>query len=406
VAIERGATSAARPNAGLRRLRLMGILRLQPPKLTALNARSATAILNVFDVQLAFYALALAVVGLMMAYSNSPDGARLAVGSTFARGLVWLALAIVCFTAATAFDYRWLRTFSWPVYIVNLAILTITLLFGSGIGGVSRWVTIFGLQFQFSEIAKVLTIIVLANFIASRDERIGKLSTIFGAALVVMPPLALVLSQPDLGTSLVFGAVLIGVLFVSGASLRWLTLVGAAAVASMPIIWNYVLQGFQKQRLLSFLDPTNDPLNGGFQVAQSQIAVGSGGLFGKGLTNGTQSTLDYLPVQTTDFAGAVLLEELGFIGGIVVLLLFTALIWRILLAGWRSSDPFGLAFAAGVASMILFQLLVNLGMVIGLMPVTGIPLPFITHGGASIISIAIGLGILQSINLRQARPQW
>jgi rod shape determining protein RodA len=292
------------------------------------------------------------------------------------------------------------------VYVLNLAILGITLLVGSGIGGVSRWVTIFGLQFQFSEIAKVLTIIVLANFIASRDERIGNLSTIVGAGLVAVPPLALVLSQPDLGTSLVFGAVLVGVLFISGASLRWLALLGGVAIASLPIVWNYVLQDYQKQRLLSFLDPTNDPKGTGFQLIQSQIAVGSGGVFGKGLTNGTQSTLDYLPVQSTDFAGAVLLEELGFIGGVVVLLLFTALIWRILLAGWRSNDPFGLAFAAGVASMILFQLLVNLGMVIGLMPVTGIPLPFITHGGASIISIAIGLGILQSINLRQARPKW
>jgi rod shape determining protein RodA len=384
----------------------MGVLRLQPPRLTTLTARSATAILNVFDIQLAFYALALAVVGLMMAYSNSPDGARLAVGSTFARGLVWLALAIVAFMVATAFDYRWLRTFSWPVYILNLAILGITLVLGTGIGGVSRWVTIFGLQFQFSEIAKVLTIIVLANFMASRDERMGNLSTIFGAGLVAIPPLALVLSQPDLGTSLVFGAVLVGVLFISGASLRWMALLAGFAIASLPIVWNYVLQDYQKQRLLSFLDPTNDPHGSGFQLIQSQIAVGSGGVFGKGLTNGTQSTLDYLPVQSTDFAGAVLLEELGFIGGVVVLLLFTALIWRILLAGWRSNDAFSLAFAAGVASMILFQLLVNLGMVIGLMPVTGIPLPFITHGGASIISIAIGLGILQSINLRQARPKW
>ena len=222
---------------------------------------------------------------------------------------------------------------------------------------------------------------------------------------MVLPPLALVLSQPDLGTSLVFGAVLIGVLFVSGASLRWMTLFGVAAVASTPIVWNYVLKDFQKQRLLSILDPSSDAQGSLYQVTQSQIAVGSGGLFGKGLTNGVISDR-YLPVNTTDFAGAVLLEELGFIGGMVVLLLFTALIWRILLAGWRSSDPFGLAFAAGVASMILFQLLVNLGMVIGLMPVTGIPLPFITHGGASIISIAIGLGILQSVNLRQARPKW
>jgi rod shape determining protein RodA len=157
--------------------------------------------------------------------------------------------------------------------------------------------------------------------------------------------------------------------------------------------------------LLSILDPSSDSLGSKYQVVQSQIAVGSGGLFGKGLTNGVISDR-YLPVNTTDFAYASLGEQLGFLGSILVLVLFGALIWRVLLVGWRSKDPFGLAFAAGIASMLLFQVLVNVGMVIGLMPVTGIPLPFITHGGASLISIALALGILQSINMRQDRPAW
>ena len=134
--------------------------------------------------------------------------------------------------------------------------------------------------------------------------------------------------------------------------------------------------------------------------------MGSGGLFGRGITNGTQNQLDFLPVQSTDFVFAILSEELGFVGGLLVFALFVALLWRVLLVGWRAEDPFALAFAGGLASMILFQLLVNVGMVIGIMPITGIPLPFITHGGASLISIAVGLGILQSINLRQARPKW
>ncbi|MBA2255098.1 MAG: rod shape-determining protein RodA [Chloroflexi bacterium] len=384
----------------------MGAIRLQPPRAAAWTARTATAVWNVFDIQLVIYALALATFGLLIAYSNSPDGARLAAGGTFSRALMWLALAVVAFTLATAFDYRWLRTFSWPVYLLNLALLVVTLALGSGVGGTSRWVTIFGVQFQFSEIAKILTIIVLANFIASRGQRVGHLSTILGAGFVALPPLALVLSQPDLGTSLVFGAVLAGVLFMSGASLKWMAIFAAAAVAAVPVIWTELLHNYQRQRILAFLDPTNDPTNSGFQVIQSQIAVGSGGVFGLGLTHGTTGTSDYLPVSTTDFAGAVLLQELGFVGGLVVLLLFTALLWRVMLVGWRSADPFGLAFAAGIASLLLFQLLVNLGMILGLMPVTGIPLPFITHGGASIISVAIGLGILQSINLRQARPKW
>jgi rod shape determining protein RodA len=141
-------------------------------------------------------------------------------------------------------------------------------------------------------------------------------------------------------------------------------------------------------------------------VYQSQIAVGSGGLLGKGLTNGTQNQLDFLPVQTTDFVFAILAEELGFIGGVVTLALFVALLWRILASGWRSRDTFGLMYAAGLGSMILFQVVVNVGMVVGIMPVTGIPLPFVTHGGASLISLALGLGILQSINIRQARAEW
>ena len=141
-------------------------------------------------------------------------------------------------------------------------------------------------------------------------------------------------------------------------------------------------------------------------MIQSQIAVASGGLFGKGLTNATQAQLDFLPVQSTDFVFAIVAEELGFVGAMVVFLLFIALIWRIALSGWRSRDPFGLSMAAGIGSMILFQLFVNVGMVLGIMPITGIPLPFVTHGGASLVSIALGLGLLQSINVRQARAEW
>jgi rod shape determining protein RodA len=174
----------------------------------------------------------------------------------------------------------------------------------------------------------------------------------------------------------------------------------------MPLIWTYILKDYQKERLTAFLNPLGDIQGSGYQLYQSQIAVGSGGLFGKGLTNGTQNALDFLPVQNTDFVFAILGEELGFIGGLAVIGLFVALIWRLLTCAWRSKDPFGTMFGCGVAAMILFQLVVNIGMVIGLMPITGIPLPFITHGGASLISIAAGLGILESINIRQGRAEW
>lgn len=357
-----------------------------------------------FDVQLAFYAVALAVIGLLMAWTNS-SGAPLEPGSTFTRGLMWFAIAIVGFSLAAAFDYRWLRTFSWLLYLVNIGLLVLTLAIGTGIGGVQRWVSIMGLQFQFSEICKVLMIAVLAAFLSSREDSLGKLSTLVGAGLLVAPPVVLVMLQPDLGTSLVFVAILVGTLFLSGASLRWMGLAAGAVVAAMPIIWS-VLRDYQRRRLLTFLDPTSDPQGAGYQVAQSLTAVGSGGLLGKGLTNGSQAGADFLPVQSTDFAFAVLLEELGFIGGLVVFLLFIGLIWRILLVGWRSDSVFGVAFSGGIAAMVIFQMLVNAGMVSGMMPVTGIPLPFITYGGASLTSIAIGLGILQSIHIRRSRPLW
>ena len=382
----------------------MGALRVQ--RTTSgewVTSRSGSAWQR-FDIQLTFYALALAVVGLLMAYANS-TGSPLTPGSTFTRGLMWFAVAIAVFTVAAAFDTRWLRTFAWLIYLINIALLVVTLAIGTGVGGVSRWVSIFGLQFQFSEVAKILMIGVLAAYLAGRRDKIASLSTAIGAGLLVAPAMALVLVQPDLGTSLVFASILLGMLFMVGIRLRWLALGAVLAVATAPVLWS-LLADYQRRRLLSFLDPSADPLGSGFQLIQSQMAVGSGGLLGTGLDSGSQGAAALLPVQTTDFAAAVLFQDLGFVGAIVVFALFVALIWRVLLVGWRSDDTFGLAFAAGVASMLVFQMFVNVGMVIGVMPVTGIPLPFVTHGGASLISSALGLGILQSINMRRERPDW
>jgi len=366
------------------------------------------AVWRAFDLQLATYAALLAGFGLVMAYSNSASAGSdaFAPGSVFLRGLLWAGLALVVFVVATAFDYHWLKTFAWPLYLVQLGLLVVTLGIGSGVGGSSRWVTVLGLQFQFSEIAKILMIVVLANYLGARKGRLTSLMSILGACVLVGPPLLLVLLQPDLGTSLVFAAILAVMLFMSGASLRWLAVLTGITLASMPFIWTYVLRDYQRGRLTAFLDPLGDLQGAGYQLYQAQIAVGSGGWFGKGLTNGTQNALDYLPVQNTDFVFAILAEELGFIGAIVVVGLFVALLWRVLAAGWRSRDPFGTMFACGMAAMILFQLVVNVGMVIGIMPITGIPLPFVTHGGASLISLAAGLGILESIRIRQGRAEW
>jgi rod shape determining protein RodA len=385
----------------------MGVIRARPTGIADWAANPIGATWRSFDLQLTTYAALLVGVGLVMAYTNSvQSGAALGSGTTFSRGLMWAAIAAIVFIATTVLDYRWLKTLAWPIYGFQLALLVVTLAIGSGVGGSARWVTVGPLTFQFSEIAKVLMIVVLAAYLTTRQNHLDSLASIVGACLLVGPPLVLVMLQPDLGTSMVFGAILAGMLWMSGASLRWLAAVVAVGVAMVPVAWTYLLRDYQKERLTSFLDATPDIQGAGYQLYQAQIAVGSGGFVGKGLTNGTQTQGDLLPVQATDFVFATLAEELGFIGGVLLFVLFILLLWRVLVAGWRSRDAFGTLFAAGVASMIVFQLVVNVGMVLGVMPITGIPLPFVTHGGASLVSMAAALGILQSINLRQTRAAW
>jgi rod shape determining protein RodA len=386
----------------------MGVIRAEPARMTDWASRSIGAAWRAFDLQLAAFAALLATLGLVMAYTNSVEQGQtvLSGGTTFVRGLMWTAIALVAFVITTAFDYKWLKTFAWPLYVVQIGLLIVTLTIGHGVGGSSRWVSIGPFDFQFSELAKILMIVVLANYFGARQGRLRSVGSILAACVLVGPPWVLVMLQPDLGSSLVLLAILGGMLFMSGASIRWLAVLVFGVLLALPLLWNYVLLDYQKQRLTAYFDPASDVQGAGYQLNQSTIAVGSGGVLGKGLTNGTQNQLEFLPVQESDFVAAIYLEELGFVGGLVLLVLFGALLWRLLVSGWRSKDPFGMMFASGVASMILFQLVVNLGMVVGMLPITGIPLPFISHGGASLISLAVGLGIVQSINIRQTRAEW
>lgn len=386
----------------------MRVMRAEPARFADVTARSVGALWRAYDLQLTTYAALLATIGLVMAYVNTVESGQqaMASGTVFSRALMWTALAIVAFVLATMLDYQWLKTLAWPIYLANVGLLVLTLAIGTGVGGSARWITFGPLNFQFSELAKILMIVVLAVYLGNRESRLDSLSSILGACLLMLPPWALVLVQPDLGTSLVLASILAGMLFMSGASLRWLIAMAGGVVAAVPLAWTYILLDYQKTRILSFINPTADTQGAGWQVLQSKIAVSSGGFFGTGLTNGTQSRGDFLPVQESDFVFAVLAQELGFIGAVVVFLLFTALLWRLVSSAWHSKDPFGTLFGAGMATAILVQVFVNVGMVVGLLPVTGIPLPFIAHGGASLVSIAIGLGIMQSINIRQHRAEW
>ena len=357
-----------------------------------------------FDAQLLLYVLLLIGVGVVMGYSAAFNDPSVTAGtSQTVKTLIWAAIGLTLFFAASSIDYRWLRTLVVPLYVVVLALLALTMLVGTNLFGAQMSVTVAGLDFQFSEVAKVLTIAVLAVFLAGRRERIGRLSTIVVAGALMALPTILVFRQPDLGTALVFVAILIGMLFMAGASLGWMGLLAAAVIGAAPIAVG-MLHDYQRQRLFCFLDPYADPQGACYQLVQALNAVGSGGWAGRGLTVGGEGQRGYIPVQSTDFIFTVVAEDLGFVGGAVILALFGLLIWRILLIGWQAQDALGMMIAAGLATMLLFQIVVNIGMVTGVMPVTGIPLPFITYGGSSLISLMFGMGILQSIRMRSHKP--
>ncbi len=358
-----------------------------------------------FDWQLLLYVVLLVGLGIVMGYSANYQ----AIGgdglSQTVKTLIWTGIGLTLFFVAANIDYHWLQTFATPIYLVVLALLFATELIGKNLFGAQMSISVAGIDFQFSEISKVLMIVVLSAFLASRRERIGRLSTIVGAGLLMGLPTYLVYRQPDLGTALVFVAILLGMLFMSGAGVGWLALLGGATVAVAPIAIG-ALETYQRQRLFCFLDPSADPQGACYQVVQALNAVGSGGLLGQGLTAGRQNQLGFLPVQSTDFIFTVVAEELGFVGGMILLCLFALLLWRVMSVGWGARDPFGANIAAGLGSLLLFQITVNVGMVTGIMPVTGIPLPFITYGGSSMISLLFGMGLLQSVRVHAWKPSF
>jgi rod shape determining protein RodA len=352
-----------------------------------------------FDLQLVLYLLLLIGFGVVLGTSAQwNETVPAGVIPQPLKTVAWAAIGFALMFVAASVDYRWLRTFAVPIYVFTLGLLVLNLLIGSSASGAQLSVTIGGLDFQFSEISKVLMVVVLAAYLAGRGQRIGRLSTIVGAALLIALPTALVLRQPDLGTAIVFVAILGGMLFVSGASIGWMALLLGVGVAFTPLVLGR-LADYQLARLLCFLDPAADPQGACYQLVQSLNAVGSGGWFGQGLTAGRANQLGFLPVQSTDFIFTVLAEELGLAGGLILLTLFGLLLWRITVIGWQARDALGRLVAMGLATMLLFQVVVNIGMVIGLLPVTGIPLPLITYGGSSMVSILFGMGILQSVRM-------
>ena len=343
----------------------------------------------------------LMVCGLGMAWINARSYGQelLDPSSIFLRSIIWISLSVITFTVVTAINWRWIRTFAWPLYGANLLLLIATLIFGQDSGGNSRAIAIFGIAIQSSEIAKILTLVALATVLTRESAEADTLSNTLLGGLVVAPPFALVAIQPDAGTALIIVAALFGGLLLSGAATRWIAGLAAFGVLVLPLAWTFLIADYQKERLIAFIDPNADPAGPKYQLEQALVAIRSGGLFGIGF-DGTGG-INPLPVQESDFVFAALVRSFGLVGGLLVIGLIGLLVARLIWHAWESPDSFGTVLGGGLAAIILFQGGVNIAMNLGIAPITGIPLPFVSYGGASAISLAFGLGLVQSHRVHQ-----
>lgn len=352
-----------------------------------------TGRLRSIDWVLLLVSIALSAAGIMAVYVAGSE-ARQYYATNQAIGFV---VGLVGAVPLALFDYRILKRYLKVLYVLVLVMLLVVTIAGEMAGGAQRWIDIGPVQVQPSEFAKLFMVIVLAGFFSEVYVG-GYLNFLKGLGIVALPAL-LVFMQPDLGTALVFGAVFFTMSFIAGAKLIQLGLLTASAVGAFVLAVKLkVLEEYQVARLTTFLNPESGGTDLGYQVAQSKTAIGSGGITGKGMEEATTlSNLGYLPEDHTDFIFANLAERIGFVGCLVLLLLFLILVWRILHVATISRDRFGVLIAVGVATIFLFHVFVNIGMTMGMMPVTGIPLPFISYGRSSLVVSVISLGLLQSV---------
>ena len=301
------------------------------------------------------------------------------------------------------FDYRGLQQYGKKLYIFNLVMLLAVMLFGHAALGAQRWIQLGPISIQPSEFSKLIMIICMASVLEAKVGDLNRLRDLIPVAAYIGIPFVLVLKQPDLGTSLVFMAIFFGMVIACGMPWKYLIGTVLVGVASFPLLWNFVLKDYQKMRLSVFIDPNVDPLGSGYHIIQSKIAIGSGLLFGKGLFEGTQSQLNFLPENHTDFIFAVVGEEFGFIGAVILLVLYLIVLWRGIQIAKEAADMFGRLLAVGITSMLAFHVLVNVGMTTGIMPVTGIPLPLMSYGVSALTTDILAIAILLNVNMRKQK---
>jgi rod shape determining protein RodA len=325
---------------------------------------------------------------------------------------IYLALGVVALVALSFFDVERLRSFEWPLYIGTIGLVAVVFLFGFSTRGSRRWIQFPFFQFQPSELGKLTLLLALAALIARNAGRIGTLRFVLMGIAYAAVPAALVFIEPDFGTALVYLASLLCVLFVAGVRLRHLALLGGMAVIlAVAVLWALpaggvqVLKPYQVDRLTSFLHPDRNTLSEGYNQSQAKIAVGSGGLVGRGKSGATQTLNDFLPERRTDFVFAVLGEERGFVGAMLLLGLYLVVLWRVLRAIAIARTLYARLICAGVFGWLLASIFISVGMTIGIAPVTGIPLPLLSAGGSSTITVLAAIGVVQSIQLRARLPQ-
>lgn len=345
-----------------------------------------------FDWGLFLAGVLLSAFGLLVIYSLSPLTAK--------EQALFLGVGFLLYFFVALIDYHYFTSLSPIFYIFILLLVAATHFFGVTVFGSSRWLSFHGVTLQPSELSKLSVILVLASFLSSVRYKSSSIFSYVLSLLIVVVPAGVVFFQPDLGTSLVIIAIWVGMILTAGVNFKYLFSSFCLFLLFSFPFW-LILKDYQRSRILTFINPTLDPLGTGYNVIQAVIAIGSGGVLGRGFGRGTQSHLQFLPSRHTDFIFASLSEEWGLTGCLVLLIIFGFLAYRIVKILVTANDNLGILICAGVLTMLLFQTTVNIGMNLGLMPITGIPLPLISSGGSSLVVTMISLGLVQSIALRR-----
>jgi rod shape determining protein RodA len=353
-----------------------------------------------FDWTLLGLVLLIASIGILNLYSITSHwevtGTPVYLKQTF-----WLLIGLVLMITIAFIEYRFYSDFGYIVYSASIFLLLSVLAYGIITSGAQRWIKIGFINFQPSEFVKIAFILALAKFFHRPPDREGySLKHLIFPFLLLMIPMILILKQPDLGTAIILFLVFFSILLF--VKIRWPSLLAMVIVGAsiLPLVWRF-LKEYQRKRIITFFNPDLDPLGAGYHLIQSKIAVGSGGILGKGFMKGTQCKLGFLPEQQTDFIFSVLGEEWGLIGSLILVLLYFSLIWWGLRIAVQAKDRFGALISFGVVAMLFWHVFINIGMVLGLMPVVGIPLPLLSYGGSFLVSTLIGIGLLLNVSMRR-----